>query len=131
MLGFRNRGVPMKRFTTLAIVLSVAAPAFPQSLPNLALANLNYTVRKRTVNPQGELKEKIDQNDRDMAEARRVGRIGDVRRLLAKGQVLLAGNAWTDELDFASSITLRTERVFVDTQKPYAVRIEQIYASTL
>jgi predicted esterase len=121
----------MKRFTTLAIVLSVAAPAFPQSLPNLALANLNYTVRKRTVNPQGELKEKIDQNDRDMAEARRVGRIGDVRRLLAKGQVLLAGNAWTDELDFASSITLRTERVFVDTQKPYAVRIEQIYASTL
>ena len=58
----------MKRFTTLAIVLSVAAPAFPQSLPNLALANLNYTVRKRTVNPQGELKEKIDQNDREMKD---------------------------------------------------------------
>jgi predicted esterase len=125
----------MNRFAKTAIALSlamaVAAPAFPQSLPNLALANLNYTVRKRTVNPQGELKEKIDQNDREMAEARRVGRMGDVRRLLAKGQVLLAGNAWTDELDFANSITLRTERVFVDTQKPYAVRIEQIYSSTL
>ena len=125
----------MKRFATLAIALqlalSLAAPAFSQSLPNLALANLNYTVRKRTVNPQGELKEKIDQNDREMAEARRLGRMGDVRRLLAKGQALLAGTAWTDELDFASSITLRTERVFVDTQKPYAVRIEQIYSSTL
>jgi len=125
----------MKRFATLAIAvplaLSLAVPAFPQSLPNLALANLNYTVRKRTVNPQGELKEKIDQNDREMAEARRLGRMGDVRRLLAKGQALLAGTAWTDELDFANSITLRTERVFVDTQKPYAVRIEQIYSSML
>jgi dienelactone hydrolase len=125
----------MNRFAKITIALSlamaVAAPAFPQSLPNLALANLNYTVRKRTVNPQGELKEKIDQNDRELAEARRVGRMGDVRRLLAKGQALLAGTAWTDELDFANSITLRTERVFVDTQKPYAIRIEQIYASTL
>jgi len=125
----------MNRFAKIAIALSlamaVAAPALPQSLPNLALANLNYTVRKRTVNPQGELKEKIDQNDREMAEARRVGRMGDVRRLLAKGQALLAGTAWTDELDFASSITLRTERVFVDTQKPYAIRLEQIYSSTL
>jgi len=115
----------------LSLAMWAAVPAFPQSLPNLALANLNYTVRKRTVNPQGELKQKIDGNDREMAEARRVGRMGDVRRLLAKGQVLLAGNAWTDELDFASSITLRTERVFVDTQKPYAIRLEQIYSSTL
>jgi predicted esterase len=125
----------MNRFATLAIALSlamaVAAPVFPQSLPNLALANLNYTVRKRTVNPQGELKEKIDQNDREIAEARRIGRMGDVRRLIAKGQALLAGTAWTDELDFANSITLRTERVFVDTQKPYAIRLEQIYSSTL
>jgi predicted esterase len=121
----------MKRLVVIATALAFVAPAFPQSLPNLALANLGYTVRKRTVNPQGELKEKIDQNDREMAEARRVGRMGDVRRLLAKGQTLLAGNAWTDELDFANSITLRTERVFVDTQKPFAVRIEQIYSSSL
>lgn len=125
----------MKRLATIAtglpLVLALAAPAFPQSLPNLALANLNYTVRKRTVNPQGELKQKIDENDRALAEARQFGRIGDVRRLLAKGQVLLAGNAWTDELDFANSITLRTEHVFVDTHRPYAIRLEQIYSSTL
>ncbi len=48
-----------------------------------------------------------------------------------KGQTLLAGQPWTDELDFANSITLRTERVFVDTSKPWAVRLEQIYSSTL
>jgi predicted esterase len=117
--------------TALPLVLAFAAPAFPQALPNLALANLSYTVRKRTVNPTGELKDKIDQNDREMAEARRVGRMGDVRRLLAKGQTLLGGNPWTDELDFANSITLRSERVFVDTQKPYSVRLEQIYTSSL
>jgi dienelactone hydrolase len=121
----------MKRLAVAAFALALAAPAFPQSLPNLALANLSYTIRKRTVNPQGELKEKIDQNDREMAEARRVGRMGDVRRLLAKGQTLLGGNPWTDELDFANSITLRTERMFVDTQKPFAIRLEQIYSSTL
>lgn len=121
----------MKRFVILSSAVLLAAPVFAQSLPNLALANLGYTVRKRTVNPQGELKAKIDDVDREMAEARRVGRIGDVRRLIAKGQTLLAGNPWTDELDFANSITLRTERIFVDTQKPYAVRLEQIYASTL
>jgi predicted esterase len=125
----------MKRLATIAtgslLLLALAVPAFPQALPNLALANLNYTVRKRTVNPTGELKDKIDQNDREMAEARRLGRMGDVRRLLAKGQVLLGGNPWTDELDFANSITLRSERVFVDTQKPYAVRLEQIYSSSL
>src|SRR5580704_2495659 len=121
----------MTRLATFTIALALAVPAIPQSLPNLALANLNYTVRKRTVNPTGEMKEKIDQNDKEIAEARRLGRVGDVRRLLAKGQTILAGQPWTDELDFANSITLRTERVFVDTSKPWAVRLEQIYSSTL
>jgi predicted esterase len=121
----------MTRLAMFATALALAAPAIPQALPNLSSANLSYTVRKRTVNPTGELKQKIDENDRQMAEARRLGRIGDVRRLLAKGQTLLAGEAWTDELDFAHSITLRTERVFVDTQKPWSVRLEQIYTSTL
>src|SRR6266852_5959720 len=104
----------MKLLTFAAGLLAVT-PAFSQSLPNLALANLNYTVAKRTTNPQGELKQKIDDNDREMNEARRLGRMGDVRRLLAKGQTLLRGGTWTEELDFASSITLRSERVFVDT----------------
>jgi len=49
-----------------------------------------------------------------------VGRNWRCPPLLAKGQVLrCAGNAWTDELDFANSISAGTERVFVDTQKPF------------
>jgi len=119
------------RFTIGLLAFALAVPAFSQALPNLASLRLNYTVRKRTVNPQGELKDKIDQNDRELAEATRLGKIGDVRRLIAKGLALLGGNTWTPELDFASSITLRTEHVFTDSAKPYAVRLEQIYTSTL
>ncbi len=108
-----------------------AAPGLPQSLPNMALARLGYTVKKRTVNPQGELKEKIDAVDRELAEATRLGKNGDVRRLLAKGMALLNGTAWSDTLDFSNSLVLRSDRVFVDTSKPYTVRLEQIYSPSI
>jgi predicted esterase len=107
------------------------APALPQSLPNLALTRLSYTVRKRTVNPQGDMKIKIDALDTQLAEATRSGNLGEVRRLLAKGMVLLAGNEWTDALDYEHSLTLRADRAFVDTAHPFTVRVEQIYAPSL
>ncbi|MBZ5609434.1 MAG: hypothetical protein LAP38_14320 [Acidobacteriia bacterium] len=108
-----------------------AAPAFPQALPNLALARLGYTVRKRTVNPQGELKQKIDANDQALAEATQKGQIGEVRRLIAKGMALLNGNDWTGALDFANSLALRSDHTFVDSSRPYTVRIEQIYSPAI
>jgi predicted esterase len=116
---------------TAVLVVGLIAPALPQSLPNLALTRLSYTVRKRTVNPQGDMKIRIDALDAQLAEATRRGNLGEVRRLLAKGMVLLAGNEWTDALDYEHSLTLRAERAFVDTSHPYTVRIEQIYAPTL
>ena len=73
------------------VVACLPVPALPQALPNLGLARLNYNVRKRVVKPQGELKALIDANDNELAEATRLGRIGDVRRLIFKGQTLLAG----------------------------------------
>ena len=115
----------------VAVLALVPAIALPQTLPNLAIVRLGYTVRKRTVNPQGELKEKIDAIDRELAEATRFGKIGEVRRLLAKGMTLMAGNTWTDELDFSNSLALRADRVFVDSSRPYSVRLEQIYSSSL
>src|SRR5579862_5136956 len=116
----------LRRLLLLAALL--LPPAIPQSLPNLPLARLGYTVKKRTTNPQGELKAKIDANDRELAEATRLGNIGEVRRLLAKGMGLLSGTAWTDALDYEHSLALRSDRAFVDTSKPYIVRLEQIYA---
>lgn len=118
-------------FAAAVLLALIATSALPQALPNLPLARLGYTVRKRTVNPQGELKEKIDAVDRELAEAMRLGRVGEVRRLLAKGQSLLAGNGWTETADFSNSLVVRADRVFVDTARPYAVRLEQIYSSSI
>jgi dienelactone hydrolase len=109
----------------------LVTPAYSQSLPNLASTRLNYTVTKRTKNPQGELKEKIDAIDKDLAEATRLGKNGEVRRLLAKGLTLLAGNEWNDTLDFKSSLVLRSDHIFVDSSKPLVLRLEQIYSSSL
>jgi len=119
-----------RSFIAAAILFALVPPALPQ-LPNLPLTRLGYTVRKRTVNPQGELKDKIDANDRELAEATRLGRISEVRRLIAKGMALLNGIAWTDALDFNSSLVLRSDRVFVDSSKPYTVRLEQIYSPAI
>jgi predicted esterase len=123
---------PAIRTIAASVFLALfVTPALPQSLPNLASTRLNYTVTKRTKNPQGELKEKIDAVDKDLAEAARQGKNGEVRRQLAKGLTLLAGNEWTDALDFKSSLVLRSDHIFVDSSRPYVVRLEQIYSSSL
>jgi predicted esterase len=116
------------RNVTAGLILAFfAVSAFPQALPNLALVRLGYTVRKRVVNPQGELKQKIDANDQALVEATQKGQVGEVRRLIAKGMALLNGGEWTDTLDFANSLALRSDQIFVDSSRPYTVRIEQIY----
>lgn len=121
----------LRRFVLIGLLAAFSPAAFPQSLPNLSLARLAYTVRKRTVDPQGEMKQKIDANDHALADATRLGNIGEVRRLLAKGMTLLSDKPWTDELDYGSSLTLRSDQAFADSSKPYAVRLEQIYMPSI
>ena len=53
------------------------------------------------------MKIRIDALDAQLTEATRRGNLGEVRRLLAKGMVLLAGNEWTDALDYEHSLALR------------------------
>ena len=118
-------------FTLAGLACWLAPCALPQSLPNLPLVRLAYTVKKRTVNPQGELKEKIDANDRALNAATRTGNQAEVRRLLAEGMTLLNGEAWTDQLDYANSLALRADHVFIDTSKPCALRLEQIYMPSI
>lgn len=125
------------RVRTLGAALCLAAlaasprPAAAQALPNLALLRVGYNTRKATVRPEGALKAQIDEIDRQLAEAARLGENGEMRRLFAKGSTLLAGRPWTDALDFAASLTLRAERVVVDASRPYTVRLEQIYRPSL
>jgi predicted esterase len=124
----------MKHLRSLLPVLLFATmlpSALPQSLPNMALVRLRYTVLKRTTKMDGDLKAKIDANDKALEDATRLGNISDQRRLIAKGMTLLEGNAWTDQLDYEHSLVLRADEAFVDTSKPYVVRLEQIYAPSI
>ena len=114
----------------LVIVLAPTA-ALPQALTSLASVRVGYTTRKNTVKPQGELKAQIDALEAQIAEATRLGRTGEIRRLYAKGMTLLAGRAWTDAADFGASLVLRTEHVVADSLKPYPVRLEQIYTPSI
>ncbi len=117
----------LRQMFALTICLLFPALAFPQAQPNLTLVRVQYMTRKNTVNPQGELKAKIQELDAHIAEAARYGRSGELRRLFAKGTVLLTGKEWTPELDYANSLALRTGNVVSDSIPPYPLRIEQIY----
>jgi poly(3-hydroxybutyrate) depolymerase len=83
------------------------------------------------VKPQGELKAQIDALDAQIAEASRLGKSGELRRLFAKGLNLLNNRPWTDTVEYAHSIVLRTDRVVADSAKPYTMRLEQIFAPSL
>ena len=116
---------------SLALCALAPADAVAQALTSLASVRVGYTSRKNTVKPQGELKAQIDTIDTQIAEAARLGKSGELRRLFAKGLALLNGTPWTDALDYSRSLVLRTPRVVVDSSKPYTVRLEQIYAPSL
>jgi poly(3-hydroxybutyrate) depolymerase len=102
-----------------------------QALTNITSLYVSYSTRKVTTNPTGELKARIDSVDRDLQAASRIGRTGEVRRLLAKGNVLLSNRPWTDVADYNASLLLRTDRVVVESQKPYTIRVEQLYAPSI
>ena len=109
---------------SLALVPSLASA---QALTSLASLRVGYTTRKNTVKPQGELKAQIDALDRQIAEATRLGHTGELRRLFAKGTVLLAGREWTDAIEYAGSLVVRTDHIVADSNKTVPVRLEQIY----
>src|SRR5712675_1942202 len=103
----------------LSLCTLLPAPAGAQALTSLSSVRVGYTTRKNTVKPQGELKAQIDALDAQIAEATRLGKTGELRRLFAKGMALLNGRPWTDAIEFSSSLVLRTDRVVVDSSKPY------------
>ena len=123
------------RLVTASVCLSLCAllpaAAGAQALTSLSSVRVGYTTRKNTVRPQGELKAQIDALDAQIADASRLGKNGELRRLFAKGMALLSGTPWSEALDYSRSLVIRTPRVVVDSSRPYTVRLEQIYASTL
>src|SRR5437899_9264953 len=109
------------RFRTLIVIcVTSLMPSIvtAQALTSLASVRVGYVTRRNTVKPQGELKAQIDALDAQIAEASRLGRNGELRRLFAKGITLLAGRPWTDAAEYSSSLVIRTPRVVVDSSKP-------------
>jgi poly(3-hydroxybutyrate) depolymerase len=122
----------MKRSLVLAAVaLLLPATAAPQALTSLSSVRVRYNTQKETVRPEGALKAQIDEIDRQIAEVSRLGQTGELRRLLAKGTTLLAGREWTDAVDFANSLVIRSDRVVVDPTSLHVVRLEQIYTPAI
>ena len=121
------------RIITAATILCTVVPSEvrSQALTSLSSLRTSYNTRKATVRPEGELKAQIDAVDQEIAAATRAGRTGEVRRLMAKGQALLAGRAWTPELDFSNSVVIRTAHVVADSTTPYIARLEQIYTPAI
>jgi predicted esterase len=115
----------------IAIILLIPSLAFGQALTNISSTIVRYNTRKATVKPQGELKAQIDAVDKEIADAQRLGKLGEVRRQVAKGLALLDGAAWTPALDFQNSLALRSERTLIDSSAPYTLRLEQIYSPSI
>jgi predicted esterase len=125
----------MKHYSRALILALVAvlspSMALGQALTNISSTIVRYNTRKATVKPQGELKGQIDAVDKDIADAQRLGKLGEVRRQIAKGLSLLDGVPWTPALDFQSSLALRSERTMIDSSAPYSLRLEQIYSPSI
>ena len=101
--------------------------AYAQALPNLSSLQVRYNAQKTAAKAEGELKTQLDEVDKAIADARRTGNLGEMRRQLAKGFLLLDKQAWTPQSDYRSSLALRSERTVVDSSLPYALRLEQLY----
>src|SRR5256885_831805 len=90
--------IDRRRLAALLCVL-IPATSSAQALTSLATLRVGYNTRKATVRPEGVLKVRIDSIDAALAEATRLGRSGEIRRLTAKGITLLAGREWTEVVD--------------------------------
>lgn len=121
----------MTRCLVLFVSLLLPGVAFGQALPNLSLLRVRYNTAKVNAKPAGELKVELDAVDAALAEATRLGRTGEMRRLMAKGMTLIDGRLWTPGEDYRHSLVLRAERVFADPARPLTVRLEQIYAPSI
>lgn len=121
-------------FRIFAVGLLACWPAglvFAQALPNINSLQVRYNSLKTGAKAEGELKAQLDEVDKAIADARRAGNVGEQRRQLAKGMLLLDKQAWTPQADYRASLALRSERTVIDSSVPYAIRLEQIYRPSI
>ena len=120
----------MRKAALLAFVLAPSL-VFAQALPNINSLSVRYNSQKTAARAEGELKVQLDEVDKAVADARRVGNSGEMRRQFAKGMALLNKEAWTPALDYRHSLALRSDRTVIDSSAAYTFRIEQIYRPSI
>lgn len=120
----------MRKVALLAFVLTPSL-VFAQALPNINSLSVRYNSQKTAARAEGALKAQLDEIDKAIADARRFGNSGEMRRQFAKGMALLNGTAWTPALDYRHSLALRSDRTVIDSSAPYSFRIEQIYRPSI
>jgi predicted esterase len=122
---------PVRLLVVGLLACSPVGLVYAQALPNINSLSVRYNATKTAAKAEGELKAELDEIDKAIAEARRGGNLGEMRRQIAKGFVLLDKGTWTPQLDYRSSLALRSERTVIDSAAPYAMRIEQIYRPSI
>lgn len=115
------------RIAVFLLCLGTAVAASAQALPNINLLSVRYNSLKTAAKLDGALRAQLDEVDKAIADARRSGNGGELRRQFAKGMTLLRKEAWTPALDFRHSLVLRAERTIADSSMPLVFRLEQIY----
>jgi poly(3-hydroxybutyrate) depolymerase len=111
--------------------LAAASVAAAQARATVASMRTQYNTTRTQAKPTGELNARLDALEAQIAQAARLGRTGEVRRLYSEGIVLAAGRPWTPEVEFASSLALGTEHLFVDGARSISMRLEQIYMPSI
>jgi dienelactone hydrolase len=130
------RGNPLARLTLIVVLLSsmyavTIEAANAQARETVAALRTRYNTVKTQAKATGELKNQLDAIDEQLMRAAQLGRTGELRRLYTKGIALAGSRDWNAELEFANSLALRTERVFVDPARPVSFRLEQVYVPSL
>ena len=123
-----RRALAGRMILSAAIVVGVLPrDTNAQALTPIGVLRTGYNTVKAKTKPDGDLKAQIDAIDREIAEATRLGRNSDLRRLFARGFALLTGQPWTPQADYGASLVLRTDRVVADSLTPFVARLEQLY----
>ncbi|MCK7505833.1 MAG: hypothetical protein MZV70_18330 [Desulfobacterales bacterium] len=115
------------------IVPAIATNAAAQARPNLSPSRASFVSAAEIASQSPGRAESLSwpSSTKRSRKRRSMGRTGEVRRLLAQGQTLLAGREWTDDLDFSNSLVLRADAVVLDSKQPGSIRIEHTYAPRL
>jgi len=117
----------------IAVVLLLELDAIQvhaQARETIAMMRTRYNTAKTQANAQGDLKAKIDKLEQDIARAAQLGRTGELRRLYTQGLALSQNRPWNADVEFASSLTLETDHVFIDPA-PAAFELSQIYMPSI